>query len=52
MSAIDKKTGYLMLAILWLAYAYVTFAANWVAGSVLLCLKLDRRKFLFGKLLD
>ena len=34
MSSINsKKEGYLMLAILWLAY--VTFAMNWVAGSSL-----------------
>lgn len=30
---IDKKKGYFMLTILWLAY--VTFAMNWVAGSSL-----------------
>jgi MFS family permease len=30
---IDKRRGYYMLAILWLAY--VTFAMNWVAGSSL-----------------
>ena len=29
----DKRTGYFMLAVLWMAY--VTFAMNWVAGSSL-----------------
>lgn len=33
MNTIDKRKGYFMLAILWLAY--VTFAMNWVAGSSL-----------------
>lgn len=33
MNTVNKRKGYFMLAILWLAY--VTFAANWVAGSSL-----------------
>ena len=33
MSTIEKRKGYFMLAVLWLAY--VTFAMNWVAGSSL-----------------
>ena len=30
MGTIEKRKGYFMLAVLWLAY--VTFAMNWVAG--------------------
>lgn len=30
---VNKRKGYFMLAVLWLAY--VTFAMNWVAGSSL-----------------
>ena len=33
MNAVDKRKGYFMLVVLWLAY--VTFAMNWVAGSSL-----------------
>lgn len=32
-STVDKKKGYFMMAVLWLAY--VTFAMNWVGGSSL-----------------
>jgi MFS family permease len=31
MSTVDKRKGYFMITVLWLAY--VTFAMNWVAGS-------------------